>query len=196
MKREFLTELGLEKETIDKIMAENGKDIAAEKAKTTAAEASLAELQTTLDEANTTIAGFREKDLDVDKAQKLAKDWERKYEQAEQARAEEKRNNALMQELAKTNTVDAELLRACLDQEALIYKDDKFIGLEDQLATIKENKPYLFAEPSKPKMKGAHLGEPSDPNTPGEDPVDFNTMTYSEITAYLEKHPEAASQLR
>ena len=38
MKTEFLKELGLEQEQIDKIMAENGKDIAAEKAKATKAE--------------------------------------------------------------------------------------------------------------------------------------------------------------
>ncbi len=36
MKREFLENLGLEKEMIDKIMDENGKDINAEKAKATA----------------------------------------------------------------------------------------------------------------------------------------------------------------
>ena len=33
MKREFLESLGLEKDAIDKIMAENGKDIEAGKAK-------------------------------------------------------------------------------------------------------------------------------------------------------------------
>ena len=38
MKTEFLKGLGLEQDVIDKIMAENGKDIAAEKAKTTKAE--------------------------------------------------------------------------------------------------------------------------------------------------------------
>ena len=32
MKRKFLEDLGLEKETIDKIMTENGADIEAEKA--------------------------------------------------------------------------------------------------------------------------------------------------------------------
>lgn len=37
MKREFLEGLGIEKENIDKIMAKNGKDIEAEKAKTTSA---------------------------------------------------------------------------------------------------------------------------------------------------------------
>ena len=35
MKTDFLKGLGLEQDAIDKIMAENGKDIAAEKAKTT-----------------------------------------------------------------------------------------------------------------------------------------------------------------
>ena len=39
MKREFLEGLELEKEVIDQIMAENGKDIEAEKAKTKTAEA-------------------------------------------------------------------------------------------------------------------------------------------------------------
>ena len=39
MKREFLEGLGLEKEVIDKVMAENGKDIEAEKTKTKNAEA-------------------------------------------------------------------------------------------------------------------------------------------------------------
>ena len=38
MKTDFLKGLGLEQDVIDKIMAENGKDIAAEKAKTTKAE--------------------------------------------------------------------------------------------------------------------------------------------------------------
>ena len=38
MKTEFLRGLGLEQDAIDKIMAENGKDVAAEKAKTTKAE--------------------------------------------------------------------------------------------------------------------------------------------------------------
>ena len=38
MKTEFLKNLGLEQDAIDKIMAENGKDIAAEQAKTAKAE--------------------------------------------------------------------------------------------------------------------------------------------------------------
>lgn len=194
MKREFLTELGLEKDIIDKIMAENGKDIAAEKAKVTAAEASLTELQATLDEANTTIAGFKEKDLDVDKARNLAKEWEKKYQDAENARAVEAHNNALMQELAKTNTVDTELLKACLNMDEIIIKDGKVIGLEDQLESIKEKKPYLFATETKPVLKGAHLGEPSDSGN-GTAVNPLKDMDYVQMESYLREHPEASSYL-
>lgn len=195
MKREFLAELGLEKDTIDKIMAENGKDIAAEKAKTTVAEASLAEVQATLEEANTTIAGFKEKDLDVEQAKNLAKEWEKKFQAAEEARAEEAKNNALMQELAKTNTVDTDLLKACLNMDEIIIKDGKVIGLEDQIDSIKENKPYLFAAEQKPQLKGAHLGEPADPGTAGEPINPLKDMTYSQMEAYIREHPEAAAYL-
>lgn len=45
MKREFLRGLGLEKETVDKIMAVNGADLEREKAKAAAAKADLAEAQ-------------------------------------------------------------------------------------------------------------------------------------------------------
>lgn len=189
MQREFLTNLGLEKETIDQIMAENGKDINAEKAKLDA-------LQATLDEANETIKGFKAKDLDVDAAKKSAEEWEAKYKEAEKARKAAARDHALSQELGKTNTVDHDLLKACLDMDKIIFDDDngKIIGLDDQIAGIKENKPYLFEAEKKPKLKGAHLGEPSDVPA-GEEPADFGKMTYSEMTAYIEQHPEAAQQL-
>ena len=51
MKREFLEGLGLEKDAIDQIMAENGKDITREKNKADS-------VQTQLDEAKNTLKGF------------------------------------------------------------------------------------------------------------------------------------------
>ena len=53
MKRDFLEALGLEKETVDKIMAENGTDLEREKAKTTAARADLADAQGKLSASKT-----------------------------------------------------------------------------------------------------------------------------------------------
>lgn len=50
MKRDFLESLGLEKDVVDKILAENGNDIEREKAKTTQAKADLADIQQQLSE--------------------------------------------------------------------------------------------------------------------------------------------------
>lgn len=125
MERKFLEGLGLEKEVIDKIMAEHGKGIAAEKSKTAEAEQAKATLQTTLDEANETIETFKAKDLDVEAAKKTAEDWAAKYKQSEKERAQEAQNNALLRELEKTNTVDADLLKNCLDMSTIIsYRFD------------------------------------------------------------------------
>lgn len=197
MKREFLAELGLEKESIDKIMAEYGKDINAEKAKLTALEQEKANLEDSLQAANDAIDGFKSKDLDVEKVQKLATEWQKKYEAAEQAREQQERDSALMQALDKTNTLDADLLKSCIDMDALVYKDGKYIGLDEQLESIKENKPYLFeaAKPKAPTIKGAQIGDPSEPFSSGGEPVNFSEMTYSEIMDYLAKHPESAELL-
>ena len=64
MKREFLESLGLEKDTIDKIMAENGVDIEKQKLETTKVTETLKGVQAQLDDANKAIKGFE--DLDVE----------------------------------------------------------------------------------------------------------------------------------
>ena len=57
MKRDFLEGLGLDKETVDKIMAENGAALEREKAKTAQAKTDLAAAQAQL--------GQRDKDLEA-----------------------------------------------------------------------------------------------------------------------------------
>lgn len=193
MKREFLQNLGIEKDAVDQIMAENGKDIEAAKAKADALEKEKASLQESLDTAKETITGFEAKNLDVSTAQEAAENWKKQYEASEKARKAETKRNNLMQKLTSTNTVDIDLLSKCLKMDELIYKDGEFIGLETQLEAIKADKPYLFKDPNeKAKLKGAHIGESKD--NP-EDDADFSKMTYSEMTAYLAKHPEAAAKL-
>jgi len=81
MKREFLEELKLEKEVIDKIMAENGKDIESEKQKITAKQTELDGVKTQLSEANKQIESF--KSMDVEGIKKAADDYKTKFEEAE-----------------------------------------------------------------------------------------------------------------
>ena len=87
MKREFLKELGLEDDVIDKIMAENGKDIENAKGDVTKLEAEiktkekeLETLQGQLKKANEQIEEF--KDMDIDAIKKAADDYKEKYETA------------------------------------------------------------------------------------------------------------------
>lgn len=196
MKREFLTGLNLEKDVIDKIMTEHGKALEAMKARAEAAEGAKSTLEKTIADANETIKGFEAKGLDLEAAQKTAKEWEDKFKEAQRARAKEEKDNMLLRELEKQGTVDAELLRACLNMDELIIKDGKIIGLDVQLSEIKENKPYLFKnDKDKSKLKGAKLGESSDSEDDGGG-FSFDKMTYSEMIAYIKEHPESAQYLK
>jgi hypothetical protein len=81
MKTEFLKELGLAQEVIDKIMAENGKDIEKHKAEAETAKTTLNQTKTQLDEANKQIESF--KGMDVEGIKKAADEWKAKFEEAD-----------------------------------------------------------------------------------------------------------------
>ena len=80
MKRDFLEALGLEKETVDKIMAENGADLEREKAKTTAARADLADAQGKLSAAQTELEGLKKAGGDVAAVQQQLTELQAKYD--------------------------------------------------------------------------------------------------------------------
>lgn len=139
MKREFLNELGLEKEVIDKIMAENGKDIEAEKAKTTAEGEKLKA-------ANETIQGLQEtvKKFDGVDVQKLKDDL---------AAAETKYNTdinnlkletALEMALTTGKAKNSKAVKALLNMEEIKLDGDKLLGLEEQITKLKADNAYLF----------------------------------------------------
>jgi DNA-binding transcriptional MerR regulator len=67
MKTEFLKNLGIEEDTIKKIMAENGKDVEAEKAKITAAQSELAATKEKLTTYETEISKLKETSADTEK---------------------------------------------------------------------------------------------------------------------------------
>ena len=65
MERKFLEDLGLDKETVDKIMAENASDIEAEKGKfdaeRTTLQGQISDLQGQVTQRDTDLAGLNEK---------------------------------------------------------------------------------------------------------------------------------------
>lgn len=145
MKREFLAGLGLEKEVIDKIMAEHGTGIESLKSSHKAE----------MDTANSTIAGLRADikkfdGTDIEALKKSAKDWEDKYNSdiaAEKARADKLVKEHALKDALKAAGVN--------DPDYLIYKHggvDKFafsdknevLGLEDTIKPYRESSPGVF----------------------------------------------------
>jgi hypothetical protein len=138
---------GLTEEQIDFVMAENGKDVEAQKTKATAAETEREGLKTQLADANKTIEGFRA--LKVDEIQKAADDWKTKAEKAEADRIAQvsqlKFDHALDNALTGAKAKNVKAVRALLDQGTLKLKEDGTIdGLDDQLKKVKEDNGFLF----------------------------------------------------
>lgn len=147
MKREFLKELGIEDEVIDKIMDENGKDIEGLRSKAEAITADRDGLKEQLAAANEQIEGFKE--LDVDGIKAKADEWKQKAEQAERELGERiagiQFDHALEKQLAGAKARDAGIIMGLLDRDGLKLTDDgKILGLDEQLSKIKEEKGFLF----------------------------------------------------
>lgn len=196
MKTEFLKSLNLSQEVIDKIMAENGKDIAVEQKK---AEKVIQErdsyklkaesLETQVNDANTEIQKF--KDMDIDGIKKAADDWK---ETAEKAKADAdkqisqmKFDYALSAALTGAKAKNAKAVKALLDMDGLKFNDGKIVGLDEQLAQIKADNDYLFEsdEPAPKFVKGTNGGSG---NVGGKKPSE---MTYTELCDYMAQNPGA-----
>ena len=196
MKTEFLKSLNLSQEVIEKIMAENGKDIAVEQKK---AEKVIQErdsyklkaesLETQVNDANTEIQKF--KDMDIDGIKKAADDWK---ETAEKAKADAdkqisqmKFDYALSAALTGAKAKNAKAVKALLDMDGLKFNDGKIVGLDEQLAQIKADNDYLFEsdEPAPEFVKGTNGGSGS---VGGKKPSE---MTYTELCDYMAQNPGA-----
>lgn len=198
MKTEFLKSLNLSQEVIDKIMAENGKDIAAEQKKADkiiqerdSYKLKAESLETQVNDANTEIQKF--KDMDIDGIKKAADDWK---ETAEKAKADAdkqisqmKFDYALSAALTGAKAKNTKAVKALLDMDGLKFNDNdgKIVGLDEQLAQIKTDNDYLFEsdEPAPEFVKGTNGGSGS---VGGKKPSE---MTYTELCDYMAQNPGA-----
>jgi hypothetical protein len=141
MERKFLEDLGLEKDAIDKIMSENGKDIETEKAKVTAETDKLTKANETITQLQDTVKKFD--GVDVDKLKGDLTALETKYNTDLSAT---KLNNALEMALITGKAKNTKAVRALLDTENIKLDGDKLLGLDEQLTKLKTDNAYLFEE--------------------------------------------------
>lgn len=166
MKRRFLEEMGLEKEKIDQIMAENGKDIEEVKGK----------LEQTKEELKRSKEQLVERDDQLEELKKSTGDNEslkqqitelqnenQKMKQEKESEIKELKLSAAIKASLGDSAQDPDLVVSLFDRSKLILGDDgKITGLNEQLKSLKETKKFLFREDNSVESKpGFHpIGVP------------------------------------
>lgn len=147
MQRSFLEGLNLEKETIDKIMDENGKDIQREKEKTAA-------LQTQLSEAQNTLKSFEGVDVAElqGKIATLTADLSKKDSEYKQQIADRDFNDKLAEAAKKARARDLKAVKPFLDLEALKASKNQDADIAAAFEAAKKDNSYLFDGEKPPKM--------------------------------------------
>lgn len=158
MKREFLEGLNLDKDTIDKVLAENGSDIEREKAKTIQAKADLADAQSQLAERVKDLEELKKTSGDASAVQKKLDELQNKYdtetEQYKTQLAERDYLDAMTAAIAakglKFSSKGAErAFRDDLKAKGLAVKDGALEGFDEFVKSQQELDPGSFA-PEKP----------------------------------------------
>lgn len=158
MKRDFLEGLGLEKEAIDKIMAENGADLEREKAKTTTAKADLADAQAKLNTANTELETLKKANGDIAAVQQQLSELQTKYDTDTTALkgqiADRDYSDAISKAIAEkglkfSSKAAEKAFIADLMDNRLEVKDGVPSGFDERVKAHREADPDAFA-PDKP----------------------------------------------
>ncbi|MFV0529487.1 MAG: phage scaffolding protein [Lachnospiraceae bacterium] len=165
MKTETLKELGLTEDQIKSVMAENGKDIAAEKAKTTTAEGERDKYKEQLDTAQTSLDKF--KDVDPEKLQQtiddLKKDIKDKDAQYAAEKAEKEFSAKLEASITEYGGKNAKAIIALLDKDTLMQSKNQDTDIKAAFDSLKEKEAYLFGDNEPINNPGAPLGGGGNP---------------------------------
>ena len=196
MNREFLKSLGLEDEAIDKIMAENGKDIEKFKseAQTTATE--LASTKKQLQDANKEIDSF--KVMDIEAVKKAADDYKAKYEQSQ------KDKDAAIEALKVEHSIENALkgaknvkaAKALLDIETLRGSKNFDKDMEAAITALKESDPYLFNDDGLASGTGGSLGAGARAKASAISKEEFKKMGYTDRVKLYNTNPDLYNQLK
>ncbi|MDU5681004.1 MAG: hypothetical protein E6005_03840 [Peptostreptococcus sp.] len=152
MKREFLKNLELEDDVIDKIMAEHGKTTKKYLDKIDAKDTELGTLQGELKDVNDKLKSFD--GIDIDKLKSEAEDWKGKYEGVltDNAINDYFKDTKFTSDLARKATI------AEFKEQKFELKDGKFTGADEFMEKFKKENETAFvkdgAEPNKPPVKG------------------------------------------
>ena len=182
MKREFLRGLGLEEETVQKIVDEHHdtlRDFTNKAEKTESLQEQLDKANKELDNRDKQITDLQKaKDGDNQELKDKLANYEKENAQYKADMKELKLNNAVKLAVAK-DANDADDILAFINKDELELQDDGNVkGLDKAIESLKESKPYLFAE-SKPSGRTPDDGKSVNGGVTQEE---FNNMSVAERT--------------
>lgn len=203
MKRTFLEELKLDKDTIDKIMNENGRDI--EKAK--------GDLETVTKERDGLKEQIADRDKQLDKLKKstgdvdelkkqiadLQKDSKSKLDALEAENKSIRINSAIDRALSRSGARNNAAVKALLKDidKAELQEDGTIKGLDTQIKALQKSDAYLFKQEDGGtfKPKGVKPGESGDGKPAGIDAKQFARMGYRERLKLHQEDPDTYNAL-
>lgn len=195
MKREFLKELGLEDETINKIMAEHRKDIESYKTrltdteqKLTGSQGQVAQYETKIAELEKLSAGNAELKRQLDALNRqIAAD----REAAQKAQADKELTDKVIAAFGDRKFVNAYTRDAMVAEvkAALAKAENAGRGIDEIFAELTKDKDGIFANPNPadmPGMKDVNLALKRE---------DFEKMGYSARLALMKEQPEVYKRM-
>lgn len=199
MKREFLTELGLETEQVNKIMAEHGKTVNSLKDEADKAKEDAEEFKSQLSDRDKQLKDLSKKaegneDLQ-EQIKQLQADNKKVKDDYEQKLKEKTFDFSLEKALADAKAKNPKAVKALLNKEAIKLDGEKLLGLEEQLKSLQESDGYLFGEEQPAGLKGrqAHPPGQKPPGTVTKE--QFNTMGYADKVKLYNENPDLYKQL-
>lgn len=169
MKRQFLKELGLEDEVIDKIMAENGKDIEASKGNGEKLTADLEAKTKEHNEALALIEQLKGENAGNEKLQSAVKDYETKLAalaaENQQLKIDKAVEIALLENKAKASDIDYLMFKLKADHKDIALDENgKVKGIDDIVSGLKTSYAANFESASKKTFEPNKLpqGKPTE----------------------------------
>lgn len=192
MQRKFLEGLGLEKEVIDRIMDENGKDIENAKSKLETERDNYKSQFETAQNALKEFEGVDVKDLQG-KITQLNSDLAQKEADYNAKIADMEFNGKLDGIISQSGAKNAKAVRALLDIETLKASKNQDADLQAAIDTCKAENDFLFE--SKEPIK--HPVGPTNGNMPtGLTKEAFSKMGYMERLKLKQENPEQYNEMR
>lgn len=155
MNREFLEKLELEKDIVDKIMAEHGKALSETNQELEAVTTERDSLNEQLTERDSQLEDLKKVDAEglqakIDELQEANETTKTEYEEKLHQQAFDFK---LQEALTDAKVRNPKAVKALLDVESIKLDGDKLLNLDDQLEQLKESDTYLFEQEKEEKKQ-------------------------------------------